>query len=76
MNKPLYDACREDMNYIIQKLLNNGANINAITRFGLTGLIAACEGAHYHTVEFLIEEGASVNKQGTDDNTPSTSLVM
>lgn len=69
VNKEMYDACRESYKDILQILLNKRADANALTRFGVAGLIAESEGAHYHTIEFLIEKEACVNQQGIDGNT-------
>ena len=49
-----------DFNYV-EKLVNNGVDINGIGSVGFTPLIAAASDNEYKIVAYLIEQGADVN---------------
>jgi ankyrin repeat protein len=48
---------------IVQSLLNNGANVNAIDNKGRTALILASENGAAGIVQILLEKGADINAQ-------------
>ncbi|VDH97035.1 Hypothetical predicted protein, partial [Mytilus galloprovincialis] len=60
-NKALYDACREGYLDTVQFLLQIGATVNSIGRYGQTALYAACIGGHSTIVKFLVDQGAVID---------------
>ncbi|XP_063405852.1 ankyrin repeat domain-containing protein 17-like [Mytilus trossulus] len=61
LNKALYDACREGYLDTVRFLLQKGANVNLICRFGQTALYAACIGGHSTIITFLVDQGAFID---------------
>ncbi|VDI43366.1 Hypothetical predicted protein [Mytilus galloprovincialis] len=61
LNKALYDACREGYLDTVRFLLQKGADVNLVCRFGQTSLYAACIGGHSTIVKFLVDEGAFID---------------
>ncbi|CAG2198853.1 unnamed protein product [Mytilus edulis] len=61
LNKALYDACREGYLDTVQFLLQKGATINSIGRYGQTALYAACIGGHSTIVKILVDQGAFID---------------
>ncbi|XP_063405863.1 serine/threonine-protein phosphatase 6 regulatory ankyrin repeat subunit A-like [Mytilus trossulus] len=61
VNKALYDACREGYLDTVQFLLQKGADVNSIGRFGQTALYAACIGGYSTIVKYLIDQGSVID---------------
>ncbi len=66
---PLLFAAREGCAVCIKPLLDAGANIDAATPKGLSGLLLAIINGHYDVAWLLVEAGANVN--GNDDTNRS-----
>jgi hypothetical protein len=49
----------------VQRLIADGANVNAITPFGRTPLMSATAYGHINIVRFLLENGADINIKDT-----------
>lgn len=49
--------------YILNLLINNKADINAVDNNGKTALHYACEGGDLYSVKLLIKSGADINKR-------------
>jgi ankyrin repeat protein len=54
----------------MELLINNGANINARNRSGMTPLHAAALMGQYKAVELLVNKGADVNAKNNEGITP------
>jgi hypothetical protein len=54
----------------IKKLLDDGANINGITKYGTTPLLAALQSHRSQIVYLLLERGADVNQKDPDGWSP------
>ena len=65
----LHFAAYDDNNVIVEYLIDNGANINAETRFGKTALHITALRGNLETVASLITKGIDVNYQDEDGNT-------
>ncbi|KAJ8679490.1 hypothetical protein QAD02_015277 [Eretmocerus hayati] len=66
----LHYAARNGHDKICKKLLDHGANVNAITRSGkATALHRAVSQKHLRTVELLLKANADVNQQDADGYT-------
>lgn len=58
---PLIYAARANAIDAAQVLLDAGANVNQVTRYGWSPLLAATQNRNYRMGKFLIEQGANVN---------------
>jgi ankyrin repeat protein len=68
----LIGASRLGLDVVIQHLIDNGADVHAVTNstmIGATGLIYAAGAGHGTTVKLLIEAGADVNARCADGST-------
>ena len=63
-------ACLFGHEVIVQKLINNGTNVNCIGGRGEAALTFAALGGHLAVVQQLIKAGAIVNSDKYNDNTP------
>ena len=57
------------MKHIVEYLLNNGANMEAVTMNGATPLMRAIESSKVEVVQYLIDSGAKLqieNRKGTE----------
>jgi len=59
---PLHVAAQNGQLEIVQKLAENGANVNQASNSGITPLHVAAQNEHLAVVQFLAEHGADVNK--------------
>ena len=66
LERPIHVAAWKGHRYIVESLLNRGANIEAKNKDGCTALIAAARKGHRSTVECLLNRG--VNIEAKDDN--------
>ncbi|MCC6220461.1 MAG: ankyrin repeat domain-containing protein [Deltaproteobacteria bacterium] len=67
----LHAACESDDLESVRILVNAGADVNALGEWELTPLIVAVRyGSSSELVEYLIEEGASIEVRDFDDDTP------
>jgi len=64
-----YQAEKEDIQ-VIQKLIQEGANVNIRDGWNDTPLILACQENNKALAQLLIEKGANLNAKGHDGNTP------
>jgi len=58
---------------VVEKLLDQGVDVNAIYKNGMTALMAASQAGHIETVKLLLDKGANVN---TMDNDGGTALMI
>ncbi|KAJ7595588.1 ankyrin repeat-containing protein [Mycena floridula] len=65
----LHTACHWGSLEVVQFLVENGVDINALDRWG-TALWAAIDRNKKEVVEFLIQSGADVNATGDNSKTP------
>ncbi|XP_076083604.1 uncharacterized protein LOC143054470 [Mytilus galloprovincialis] len=63
LNKALYDASREGYLDTVKFILQKGATVNSIGRFGQTALYAACVGGYSTIVKYLISQGSDIEKK-------------
>jgi hypothetical protein len=61
----LWDAARAGDEGRVVKALDQGADIDAKSRYGATALIFAADKGHLHVVRLLLERGADANVQDT-----------
>ncbi|CAF3138304.1 unnamed protein product [Rotaria sp. Silwood2] len=61
-NTPLFGAAKKGHVEICEYLIDNGADVNAITMTGATPLYTATEEGHLEVVVLLIRHGADVNQ--------------
>ena len=68
---PLMLASTLDRKEVVMLLLDNGANVNAISKFSYTALTHACWGrATVETIQILLDRGADINPSTRDGKTP------
>lgn len=67
---PLIAACQTGQLWIVQLLLQHGADPNVGNRDGITPLIYAVFGGHFETVHLLLEMGSDPNRPDKEGNTP------
>jgi len=60
-NTSLLNAARKGQKYVVEFLIDNGAEVNSKDNFGNTPLHRAAIGGHRDVVELLIARGADVN---------------
>jgi ankyrin repeat protein len=65
-DKELYNAARKGHNPRVERLLREGANVDAPQDYGWTALIAAAYGGHLDVVVTLLNAGADVNLRAND----------
>jgi hypothetical protein len=65
INEDLITAARKGDLAVVKELLAKGADVNAKTQYGATGLSYACDRGHLEIVKVLIEHGADVNVKDT-----------
>ena len=67
---PLHLAASLGLKEIVEILIQNRADIDGVTvATGETALHLATAGSHHSTVQFLLDHGASVNKQNNEGKT-------
>ena len=54
---------------LVKTLLNQGAEVNVVNKFGSTALMGAAAGGYLEIVQALLEKNADVNTQGKDGTT-------
>jgi len=72
---PLLWAATRGHKYIVQILLDNGANINHQDNYGQTALLKAAYEGHKDIVQILLDNGANINHQRKKNNDGSTALM-
>ncbi len=60
-NKIFLDAVKYNHQKLVEILLDGGANINAVSSYGNTGLLLACMRDNKELVKLLLDRGAEVN---------------
>jgi hypothetical protein len=72
----LRGAARKGEMGTIQILLDQGVNVNARSKNGLTPLVVAIHAFQHRTVEFLLDKGADVNARTTPEDGGETALMI
>lgn len=67
---PLYWACESDDPFLVQVLIENGADVNAAESFGFTPLHLAAYLGHSSITKVLVTAGASLVGTNNDGSTP------
>jgi ankyrin repeat protein len=75
INLDLLEAAKAGDAAEVEKLLEQGADVNAKGKYGMTALMVAVEGGHTETVKALIDAGADVNAKNIDGWTAWTALM-
>ena len=70
LNTSLRHAARQGLLQDVQKLLAEGAQVDAPAAYGHTALLYAALYGHTRVVRELLANGAAVNRTDYDDNTP------
>ena len=65
LNEELWAAARAGDVARVKKALDDGADVNAGTRYGATALTFAADKGHLDVVKLLLDRGADVNAQDT-----------
>ena len=60
---------------MVELLLENNANIDALGEYGKTALVSAAERGHVETVKLLLQKGAEVDAVNSSGNTLLFSLT-
>ncbi|CAC5362731.1 unnamed protein product [Mytilus coruscus] len=68
--KPLRAASLTGNDIIVDLLLKNGADVNAIDEDGWTCLMSACQSNSEKVIRMMVLNGSNVNHQSNDRNTP------
>lgn len=81
MNKKFYEteflkAAKNGELAKVKLYLESGMDIETKGAFGDTALILAAYDEHYETASFLLRQGANVNVQNDDGDTPLISCVL
>lgn len=58
---PLFMACAYGIDELVEKLIENGANVNATNSYGTSCLIEATQRGFYNIVSLLIKNGADLD---------------
>ena len=69
LNEQLLISVRCNDESEVEKLLKNGADVNAVYENGMTALMWACYNGNLDIAKFLIAKGAEVNSQKQDGET-------
>lgn len=70
INNALMSAVKQGNNYIVEKLLKDGADVNAVhSQDGCSPLIIASAEGYNSTVKLLLNHGANVNARCKDNST-------
>ncbi|XP_018336887.1 protein fem-1 homolog C [Agrilus planipennis] len=66
---PLWCAAVSGKLDVIKCLVNNGADVNAVSDTGSTPVRSACFMTHFAVVQYLVEKGADINKPNYNGGT-------
>jgi ankyrin repeat protein len=69
---PILDASLEGHNDAIEFLVDHGADVNYVNRWGNNSLMVAAGQGHESTVRLLLSKGADVNAENDDGETALT----
>jgi uncharacterized protein len=72
---PLMYAARQGNFEAVQSLVNNGANLNALSGDKSTALLLATINGHFDIAKFLVDRGADVNLASMDGAMPLYAVV-
>jgi len=72
---PLMYAVRQGNFEAVQTLVNNGANLNALSADKSTALLLATINGHFDIAKFLVDRGADVNTASMDGAMPLYGVV-
>src|SRR5262249_14371100 len=72
---PLMYAARQGNFEAVQSLVNNGANLNALSGDKSTALLLATINGHFDIAKFLVDSGADVNLASMDGAMPLYAVV-
>jgi hypothetical protein len=75
-NQELWDAARAGDMARVTKALEQGADVNAKSRYGATSLTFAADRGHVEVVKLLLERGADMNVQDTFYNMRALDMAM
>ena len=75
-NEELWDAARAGDPARVTKALENGADVNAKTRYGATALTFAADKGHVAIVKLLLDKGADVNAQDSFYSMRAVDMAM
>jgi ankyrin repeat protein len=66
----MHFASRNGLVNIVKVLIQHKADVNCVTKDGVTSLLLACDHEHKHVVEVLLKNDATVNQADKDGITP------
>ncbi|XP_050517602.1 protein fem-1 homolog CG6966 isoform X2 [Diabrotica virgifera virgifera] len=66
---PLWCAAVSGKLEVVQALISNGANINAVSDTGSTAVRSACYMTHFEIVKYLVTHGADINRANFNGGT-------
>ena len=75
-NEELWDAARAGDVARVTKAVENGADVNAKTRYGATALTFAADKGHVAVVKLLLDKGADVNAQDSFYSMRAVDMAM
>ncbi|XP_071154184.1 serine/threonine-protein phosphatase 6 regulatory ankyrin repeat subunit B-like [Mytilus edulis] len=67
---PLFSACKEGHNDVVELLISNNADLNIRNIFGETVLHIACIQRNYNTVKILLKSNIDINQTDSKKRTP------
>nr|XP_029730251.1 uncharacterized protein LOC115267411 [Aedes albopictus] len=67
---PIHIAARKGLLKKLEKLINGGSNVNALTKAKLTPLHLSASAGHRSAIKLLLDKGANINAVNGDNVTP------
>ncbi len=73
---PLIEVCWRGSLKIVKLLLERGAHLNSVDKFGRSALMGACHRGHVEVVKLLLERHSDVNAMNENGDTALMSCLL